>query len=113
MPVLSDATTCYVGTQPITKIYAGTQRVWGALGLRILQINVGGIGGPYLSAEFAEREDCADCASMKATYQVRWQISGIWTAWTPFTGYVSSQQKGCVHRKSKHSRYQTRLFNCE
>ena len=28
MPLLSDAKTCYVGTTPITKIYAGSQFVW-------------------------------------------------------------------------------------
>ncbi len=28
MPLLNDAKTCYVGTQPITKIYAGTELVW-------------------------------------------------------------------------------------
>ena len=28
MPILDDAKTCYVGTTPITNIYAGTQLVW-------------------------------------------------------------------------------------
>ena len=28
MPLLNDAKTCYVGTTPISKIYAGTQQVW-------------------------------------------------------------------------------------
>ena len=28
MPLLSESKTCYAGTQPITKIYAGTQQVW-------------------------------------------------------------------------------------
>jgi hypothetical protein len=28
MPLLNDAKACYVGTQPITKIYAGTDLVW-------------------------------------------------------------------------------------
>ena len=28
MPLLDDAKTCYVGTQPITRILAGTSQVW-------------------------------------------------------------------------------------
>ena len=39
MPLLSDAKTCYVGTQPITKIYAGTQFVWPKSVVEIIDFN--------------------------------------------------------------------------
>ena len=86
MPLLNDAKTCYVGTTPITKIYAGTQLVWGALELRAVNFSVPGLGA-YLGVEFAEREECVDCAAMTATYQFRYYSLGAWTPWQPFTGY--------------------------
>ena len=36
MPLLSNAKTCYVGTTPITKIYAGTQFVWPKVPVELL-----------------------------------------------------------------------------
>ena len=86
MPLLNDAKTCYVGTTPITNIYAGTQLVWGSLELRTVNFSVSG-GGTYLGIEFAEREECVDCAAMIATYQYRYESSGVWIPWQPFTGY--------------------------
>lgn len=87
MPLLSDAKTCYVGTTPITNIYAGTQLVWGALQLRMVNFVVPGQPGTFFGAEFAEREECVDCAEMKATYDYRWYALSGWTAWQQFSGW--------------------------
>ena len=89
MPLLSDAKTCYVGTQPITKIYAGTQFVWGALQLRMVAFRVLGFPGNRLGAEFLEREECVDCASLKSTYQWRLYANGGWIPWEPFSGWTT------------------------
>ena len=86
MPLLSDAKTCYVGTTPITKIYAGSQLVWGSLELRVVNFSVPGVA-TYLGVEFTEREECIDCAAMTATYQFRYYALGVWISWQPFTGY--------------------------
>ena len=89
MPLLSDSKTCYVGTQPITKIYAGTQLVWGAVQLRVVIVYPTSASGQLIAAEFAERENCADCADMKRVYQWRYeQAPGVWIAWEPFSGWT-------------------------
>ena len=87
MPLLDDAKTCYVGTTPITKIYAGSQLVWDALQLRLVIASIS--GGSRIVAEFAENEDCDDCASLRSVYQYRYeQAPGAWTAWQPFNGWT-------------------------
>jgi len=87
MPLLSDSKTCYVGTTPITKIYAGAQLVWGALQLRLGIASIS--GGTRIVAEFAENEDCDDCAALRSVYQWRYEQSpGVWTTWQPFTGWT-------------------------
>ena len=92
MPLLSDAKTCYVGTQPITKIFAGTQFVWGSSQLRLVNFSVLGQSGlpVYLGAEFSERENCADCAAIQATCQSRFFQNGHWTLWQRFTGWITN-----------------------
>ena len=97
MPLLSDAKTCYVGTQPITKIFAGTQLVWGELPLRIVTFGVkGGVTG-YLGAEFSERENCADCSALRSTYQYRWKVQNNWTAWQQFSGWTTQTTGGMAY----------------
>lgn len=87
MPLLSDSKTCYVGTTPITKIYAGTQFVWGALHLRLVIASISGLAS--FVAEFADNEDCDDCESLRSVYQYRYeQAPGVWTAWQPFSGWT-------------------------
>ena len=90
MPLLSDAKNCYVGTQPITKIYAGTQLVWGSSQIRMVDFRVPGRPSAVFGAEFSEREECVDCAEMKATYQYRWFALGAWTTWQPFLGWTTN-----------------------
>ena len=90
MPLLNDAKSCYVGNQPITKIYAGTQFVWGALNLRLVEANQAGTTDSYLFVAFEELENCADCAEMQLTYQTRWGENGSWDAWVSFKGYRAS-----------------------
>ena len=87
MPLLNDAKTCYVGTQPITKIYAGQQLVWGKVQMRVVQVLFTGEPTRNFVVEFSENENCADCAQMKSVYQWRYQQSGIWTSWQQFDGW--------------------------
>ena len=113
MPLLNDAKTCFVGTTPITKIYAGSQLVWGALQLRMVNFVVPGVPGTFLGAEFAEREGCVDCAEMKATYQYRFYALGGWIAWQQFSGWRTNTDGLMAYvslGSSGDSRFQDGLF---
>ena len=113
MPLLNDAKTCYVGTQPITKIYAGTQMVWGSLQLRIVKFSVPGLPGLFLGAEFVDQEECADCAEMKTTYQYRWYALSGWTSWQQFNGYRTNTNDLVAYvyiAPADDTRYQDGLF---
>ena len=90
MPLLSDAKTCYVGTTPIKKIYAGSRLVWGALNLRMVICAIPGNSSgtiTRLCAEFTELEDCDDCATLRSTYEYRFYALSGWTAWQGFSGW--------------------------
>ena len=113
MPVLNDAKTCYVGNQPITKIYAGTQIVWGSLLLRMVKFSVPGTSGSYLGAEFVEQEECADCAEMKTTYQSRFYALSGWSTWQQFSGWRTNTDGGKAFinlGQSDDTRFQDGLF---
>lgn len=90
MPLLDDAKNCFVGQTQIKQIYAGTQLVWPKSFLRMVNFTVSGQPNAFFGAEFAEREECDDCAEVKSTYQYRWYAQGGWTTWQQFSGWTTN-----------------------
>ena len=111
MPLLNDAKTCYVGTQPITKIYAGTELVWPKT-LDYIYNNdfmwpkqaslpandSDSYGGPVLPLLSGWDDDTGMCEECLDNYTVRIgivydKINGTypaendWGPWEPLSGY--------------------------
>ena len=101
MPLLSDAKTCYVGTQPIKKIYAGTQLVWPKFA-KAESAKIKAFQGVSGSAAYEgewcvaypDIYECANCEQLKASYQFQYKttVSSSWTPWQDFIGYRSESE---------------------
>lgn len=93
MPLLNDAKTCYVGTQPITKIYAGTQLVWpdqrypqiSNLQLYYLtkdpDVNNGKTQTVYATWEVEDRSDCDMSEKEARSWNIVWQDPTAQNGW--------------------------------
>ena len=98
MPLLSEAKTCYVGNQPITKIYAGAQLVWPkfakAESVKIKAYQAGSGGTAYEGewcVAYPDIYECANCEQLKASYEFQYKttLASNFTAWEDFGGYRS------------------------
>ena len=109
MPLLSDATKLFVGTTPITKVYAGTKSVWPVLNPEVEQYASGAAWGPdrlYWLAVL-QTDIPADCAIANSQYSYRTKGAAIgdnWSTWYSWaqqsyiqwsTGYISNDSGGC------------------
>ena len=93
MPLLNDAKTCYVGTQPITKIMAGAVKVWpnaGVENLQLINLTVIPPGSTidYIHIVFESTFHAQNCAAAASEFQVRWKktTDPDFNSWQPFNG---------------------------